>query len=217
MKISWLGHSAFLLEESTGTKILTDPFSEDLVGYAMPKVSCDAVTVSHDHRDHNYLEGVIGEPQIIDTFGAYEVKGVYVWGSRSFHDASGGEDRGNNLIFKFRADGVEVCHMGDIGESVKASFVESIGTTNVLLIPIGGVYTIDAVQAKEYVDILMPDVVIPMHYKTKDCSINIAKLDDFLELFDEEQVEYLDGNAIELSRSYFDGEDTKVLVLKKPN
>ena len=112
-------------------------------------------------------------------------------------------------------DGVEICHMGDIGEDCSVMLVESIMPVNVLLIPVGGNYTIDAEQAKEYVDRLMPDVVIPMHYKTKDCDFDIDKVNEFLSFFDDEDIVYVDSNTVEFDRADFDGESTKVYVLEK--
>lgn len=112
-------------------------------------------------------------------------------------------------------DGVDVCHMGDIGEECNAILVESLMPVNVLLVPVGGNYTIDAQQAKEYVDRIMPDVVIPMHYKTKDCEFDIDKVNEFLSLFDDENIVYADSCTVEFDRADFDGEETKVLVLDK--
>lgn len=214
MKITWLGHSSFMLEESTGTTIVTDPY-HSYVGYDMPKVDADIVTVSHAHNDHNCISNVGGNPTVLNRAGAYEIGGVHIMASRSYHDNQKGAERGNNLIFKYRMDGVDVCHMGDIGEDCNPVLVESIMPINVLLIPIGGNYTIDANMAKEYVDRIMPDVVIPMHYKTKDCDFDIDKIHDFINLFDDENVVYIDGNTVEFDRADFDGEETKVFVLER--
>lgn len=214
MKITWLGHSSFRLEESTGTTVVTDPF-HPYVGYDMPDVSADVITVSHGHEDHAHISAVSGDPTVIRNAGFYEIGGVHLFAQKSFHDQNKGADRGANLIFKIRMDGVEVCHMGDIGEDCSAMLVESIMPVNVLLIPVGGTYTIDSAEAKEYVDKIMPDVVIPMHYKTKDCNFDIAKLNEFLDLFDDEDVVYQDSHTVEFDRADFDGERTKVLVLNK--
>lgn len=217
MKITWLGHSAFRLEESTGTAVVTDPYSEGLVGYRMRKVTADAVTLSHHHRDHDDLSRIEGDPEILDTVGFWELKGVDVTSMHSWHDSAQGAERGPNLIFKYRMDGVDLCHLGDIGEECDAQTGDLIGTVNVLMIPVGGNYTIDAAQAKEYVDFLMPDIVIPMHYRTPSCEIDIGKLDEFLDLFDEEQIVYADGDTIEVDREYFDGDRTKVVVFSDKN
>lgn len=217
MKIKWLGHSAFLLEESTGTKVVTDPFDENVVGYSMTKTNADIVTVSHNHDDHACL-GALSDAKdatIIKTAGAYEIDGVHIIGINSAHDESGGAKRGRNTIYKYRIDGVDVCHMGDIGEECSIKLAEAIGSVNVLLIPIGGNYTIDAEQAKEYVDFLMPDIVIPMHYKTSGCNLDIDKPDKFIRLFDDENVCEYDTDVIELDRTVFEGDETKVIVLSR--
>ena len=212
MKITWLGHSAFLLEESTGTTVVTDPYGESIVGYRMRQVTADAVTLSHHHRDHDEVGRVAGSPQVFDTVGAWEVKGVDITSMHSWHDPEQGSKRGPNLIFKYRMDGVGLCHLGDIGEECDAETGDLIGTVNVLMIPVGGNYTIDAAQAKEYVDFLMPDIVIPMHFRTPSCAVDIGRLDDFLDLFDDEQIVRVDGDTLEVDREYFDGDSTKVIV-----
>ena len=181
----------------------------------MPKVDADIVTVSHAHNDHSYVSAVGGDPTVINRAGAYEIGGVHILAQRSYHDDQKGALRGQNIIFKYRMDGVDVCHMGDVGEECNAILVESLMPVNVLLIPVGGNYTIDAVQAKEYVDKIMPDVVIPMHYKTKDCEFDIDKINEFLDLFDDENIVSAEGPTVEFDRADFDGEDTKVLVLER--
>ena len=215
MKIQWLGHSSFKLEESTGTSIVTDPFEESVVGFPMPKVNANAVTISHKHSDHNVVSKVGGNPIVIDELGGFEVEGIHIQSFQSYHDHHMGTKRGDNLIFKFRMDGVEVCHLGDIGEECNIRVVETIMPVNILLIPVGGKYTIDAVEAKEYVDKIMPDIVIPMHYRTKDSIMDIDKVSDFIDLFPEEDVVYAESDSVELDRADFDGESTKVIVLDK--
>ena len=212
MRIEWLGHSAFKLTESTGTTLLTDPFDGDLVGYPMGDTGeIDVVTISHKHADHNYLKGVSGDPLVINRQGAFEVAGVHISSIATKHDDKNGELRGNNIIFKYRMDGVDVCHLGDIGEPCNINLIELIGSVDILLIPVGGNYTIDAEQAKEYVDLLMPDIVIPMHYKSKGVSIDIDKLDAFLKLFDDSDIIY-NNCPVDFDRTEFEGENTKVLV-----
>lgn len=181
----------------------------------MPDVDADIVTVSHAHNDHCCVSKVGGDPTVLNRAGAYEIGGVHILASRSYHDDKKGSLRGDNLIFKYRMDGVDVCHMGDIGEECNAILVESLMPVNILLIPVGGNYTIDAKEAKEYVDRIMPDVVIPMHYKTKDCEFDIDKVNEFLSLFDDENIVYADSTTVEFDRADFDGEETKVLVLDK--
>lgn len=214
MKIEWLGHSCFKLTESTGTTIIADPFDKSIVGFDMPKSGADVVTCSHQHKDHNAVVNVDGAPIVLSECGFWEIKGVEILSMHSYHDDKSGKKRGDNCIFKYRMDGVDLCHMGDIGEECTVRLAEGIGSVNVLMIPVGGNYTIDAVQAKEYVDIIMPDVVIPMHFKTPSSQVDIDKLDEFLDLFEEEQIVEIDSQALEVDRAYFEGDNTKVIVFK---
>ena len=213
MKIQWLGHSCYKLTESTGTSIMTDPYN-DYIGYKMEPTEADVVTVSHSHKDHNAVQNVLGNPTIIDSVGTWEIGGVSITTLLSSHDPEEGKLRGQNNIYTYRMDGIDICHMGDIGEELSVQVGESIGSVNILFIPVGGNYTIDAEQAKEYVDFLMPDVVIPMHYKTENCNLDIDTIDKFLDLFDEDQIIYVDGDSAEFDREMFEGDNTKIYVFK---
>ena len=213
MKIQWLGHSCFKLTESTGTTVVTDPYSD--VGYTMPCVTADAVTISHDHYDHNNLAAVAGSPVVFTKPGVFDIKGVRITGTASHHDAEEGKLRGKNIIFKYRMDGLDICHMGDIGHECTPQLLESILPVNVLLIPVGGTYTIDCEQAKEYVDLLMPEIVIPMHYKTKSLTLDIDRPEAFLRSFDEEDVTISEDDYVELDRDDLDEQSTKVILLRR--
>ncbi len=218
MKIKWLGHSSFVLTESTGTTVLTDPFDPNMVGYSAAPQKVDIVTMSHGHADHNYIKGVAEYDKVIDKAGTYEHEGIHIVGIPSFHDDEEGKARGKNVIFKFGMDGVSVCHMGDIGEPCSPELVERLLPVNVLLIPVGGNYTVDAEQAKEYVERLMPDIVIPMHYKIKHCELDIDKVDQFERLFDDDCVE--DGvDELDLDRVDFsaDRKSTRLVIMNKSN
>ncbi len=214
MKIQYLGHSSFKLTESTGVSVITDPY-DDSVGYTMPEVSADAVTISHHHYDHDSVAKVNGNPVVLDRETGYILKdSVEISSIKSFHDKCRGKQRGENIIFKFRMDGLDVCHLGDLGEDCSSDLIEMILPVNVLLIPVGGNYTIDAAMAKEYVDRIMPDIVIPMHYRAKGCKVDIDKVDDFLDEFDGEAVVVQAGNVIEISRDNLDGEQTTIIVME---
>lgn len=213
MKIEYLGHSCFKLTESTGTSVVCDPYDAS-VGYEMPRVSADAVTVSHHHYDHDNVGAVDGNPVVIDKECSYSLTGVEINAIKSFHDGSRGKLRGENIIFKFRMDGLDICHLGDLGEACSAELIDAILPVNVLLIPVGGTYTIDAEMAKEYVDRIMPDLVIPMHYRGKGCKLDIDKVDEFTDLFDADSVQEADGCEIELERSYLSGA-SKVVILRR--
>lgn len=214
MKIEYLGHSCFKLTESTGTSVVCDPFDSS-VGYELPQVSANAVTVSHRHYDHDNTAGVGGNPVILDKECSYDLPGVEITSIKSFHDEARGKKRGENVIFKFRMDGIDVCHLGDLGETCSTELIENILPVNVLLIPVGGTYTIDAGMAKEYVDRIMPDIVIPMHYKTKALKIDIDRVDEFLELFDETtQITSAEGE-VEILRDDLNGESTEIILMKR--
>ena len=215
MKIEWLGHSSFLLEESTGTSIVTDPYEGEYVGIPYPKVRADIVTISHGHHDHNAVKAVQGDPKVIDRVGFWEIDGVDINTLESNHDHHGGTRRGKNLICKFRLDGVDVVHMGDIGEEITPELGEAIGPVNVLLIPVGDNYTIGAEQAKEYVDFLMPDIVIPMHYREKGKKLDVDRVEEFTDLFDEEEVENEEESEIDISREDLGGDSTKIIVMER--
>lgn len=215
MKIKWLGHSSFVLTESTGISVLTDPFDPETVGYDFDAPTADVVTVSHDHSDHNYLNGVRGYKQVFDTSGKFEYEGIHITGISSYHDDCDGAKRGKNIIYKFGMDGVNICHLGDIGEPCSPELIERLLPVNVLMIPVGGNYTIDAEMAKEYIDRLMPEIVIPMHYKIKHCELDIDKIDQFARLFDNECVEE-DVAELELDRTDFDeGSSTRIVIMEK--
>jgi len=146
--------------------------------------------------------------------GTYDLCGVTVYGLMSYHDHKKGALRGRNIVYKIRMDGVDICHLGDIGEELSPMLAELIGSINVLMIPVGGRFTINAKQAKEYVDMLMPDIVIPMHYMLEGYNTDLDELEDFLKLFDEENIEFAE-EVIELDRTDFDGERTRIIVPKR--
>jgi L-ascorbate metabolism protein UlaG (beta-lactamase superfamily) len=214
MKIEYLGHSSFRLTESTGTTIVTDPY-ESAIGLEMPATEADAVTISHKHYDHNNVKAVKGNPVVLDKECSREIGGVHISSIKSYHDNAHGKERGENLIFKFRMDGIDVCHLGDLGEDCSSELIDLLLPVNVLLIPVGGTYTIDAAMAKEYVDRLMPEIVIPMHYKTKKHKLDIDKFESFTELFDEENVEYCTQPYLEILRDDIHEQDTKVIVMEQ--
>ena len=217
MKIRYRGHSCFQLTESTGTSIVTDPYGD--VGFDLPCISADVVTVSHDHYDHNNVKAVKGNPVVIDKEGNYEIGGVGITAIRSWHDNESGDKRGENLIFKFRMDGLEICHLGDLGEECSSSLLELLLPVHVLIIPVGGTYTLDAEQAKEYVDRIMPSIVIPMHYKTKGLDMDIDKVSEFTDLFDgsdaEGEIAELGDDELELFRDDITEESTKIIVMER--
>jgi len=181
MKIKWLGHSCFLFTSNSGIRIITDPF-DDTVGYRLPEEKADIVLTSHDHFDHNYIEAVKGSFVHVNKPGSTTVKGIPVTGVSTYHDEKNGSKRGKNIVFKLDIDGVKVCHCGDLGHILTEEQVREIGDVDVLLVPVGGTFTVDAAGAMQVVKQLKPAVTIPMHFKTEDLSFNIDGVEKFLEL-----------------------------------
>ena len=178
MDISWLGHSCFRIK-GTHAVIIADPYSPDL-GYSLGKPTAQIVTVSHQHPGHSYVQGVGGEPRSVNGPGEYEISGVLIIGMATFHDEEKGSKRGKNTIYLMEIDEVSVCHLGDLGHVPTAEQVEEIEDVDVLLLPVGGVSTIDAPMAAEVVRQLDPKVVVPMHYKTEALNRQLEPVDKFL-------------------------------------
>ncbi len=213
MKIQYLGHSCFRMQFNGGLTVVTDPYTK--VGYELPKgLTADVVTVSHGHFDHNYLPAVQYNC-VLSNAGAYSINGVTFEGIESFHDGAQGSLRGKNIIFKIIADGLTICHFGDLGEIAYPELLAKIGKVDVLLLPIGGTYTIDALQAKEYMEKLSPKLVIPMHYKPQDGGLDIAGSESFLQLVkDYKQTACLNGEAV-LNLDDLSKEKTEILYMER--
>ncbi len=183
MKIKFLGHAAFMITSEQGIKIITDPYKPGCFGggikYGAITESADIVTISHDHDDHNETN-IKGDPVFVRKPGKSEIKGIQITGIEVFHDKSGGKERGKDIIFNMKIDGMNVVHMGDVGHVISKAEAEKIGNVDILLIPVGGYFTIDARDAEEMINLLKPKVVIPMHYKTSKCEFPIAPIEDFI-------------------------------------
>ncbi len=178
MEITWLGHSCFKIKGKSGT-IITDPF-DSTSGYKLGKTTADIVTLSHDHPGHNYAAGIGGNPKVITGPGEYDIAGIFVYGVRTFHDIEKGKQRGNNTSYLIEIDDVKVCHLGDLGHVPSAAQVDEISDADVLLIPVGGESTLDATTAVEVVNLISPDIVIPMHYQTEASRPELDTLEKFL-------------------------------------
>jgi len=182
MIITWQGHSCFKIQDRVGSEgviVVTDPFDKK-IGLKVPSFEADIVTVSHQHHDHNNVGALRGNPFIIDSPGEYDRKGVLVEGIDSYHDLKSGDERGLNTIFRIELDDISLVHLGDLGQTLNNAQLERLAGTDILLIPVGGKYTIDAQQAVEVISQVEPRIVIPMHYKTKDLDMDIEGVDRFI-------------------------------------
>lgn len=179
MVITWYGQACFKIQSGDLT-VAIDPFSKD-IGLTPPRFKADIALVTHGHFDHNNAEALAGEPFLIAGPGEYDVKGVAVRGIRTFHDKSGGKERGLNTIYRIEMEGISLLHMGDFGEEkVRDETLEEIGDTDVLMIPVGGTYTITGSEAAKIVKQIEPAFVIPMHYKLPGVKANLEGPDAFL-------------------------------------
>ena len=179
MKIKWFGHSCFLLTSEKGIRVLTDPF-DNQVGYVLPTVEADIVTTSHGHYDHNYIQVVKGNFKHIDRPGVVEQYGIRITGVSAFHDEVQGAKRGKNIIYIFDMEGLRICHCGDLGHIPSQKQVAEIGRVDLLLVPVGGTYTVNAAEAMKVVELLKPKLTIPMHFKTQALSFSLDSVDKFL-------------------------------------
>lgn len=164
MDITFLGHSSFRIKGRTAS-VITDPFDPEMVGLKYSGAEADIVTVSHDHQDHNQTSLVKNVRRIVWGPGEYEIMGVSIIGLPSFHDDKGGSLRGKNTIYVFEMDGLRVVHLGDVGHELSEETVEAIGDVDILMVPVGGEYTVGPSGAAAIVRSIEPKLIIPMHYK----------------------------------------------------
>jgi len=210
MKIKWLGHASFLISSDSGARIITDPYEpNDKLRYGNINESADIVTVSHDHFDHGNVAAVKGNPQVVKDNA--RIEGIEFKGVPAFHDTAGGKERGKNTIFCFEVDGVKVCHLGDLGHGLTAEQVAAIGAVDVLLLPVGGFYTIDAAVASKTAEQLKPGVIIPMHFKSNKCDFPIATVEEFLR--GKKDISKPDASEVEFKAGELPS-TTQVIVLK---
>lgn len=214
MDISWLGLSSFYIRAKQ-TSIVTDPYTSGMVGFKFPKLQAGIVTVSHDHADHNNARAVQGEPHVVRGPGEYEISGVSIFGIPSYHDKTRGELRGSNTIYVLDVDGVRLCHLGDLGHKLDEGQVGEVGQVDILFIPVGGVYTIDAGEAAEVVSNLEPRVVIPMHYGAQALNQEVfGKLEGVDKFVKELGLEPVGGGKYSVTEDKLP-EEMQVVVLEK--
>ena len=180
LKIRWHGHACF--EITDDQTIITDPHDGKSIGIPTPSVTGDIVLISHNHYDHNSVKTVEKEnTKIINETRKRTLDSVSIKGYSSYHDENQGAKRGENIIFKFTVDAITFCHLGDLGHQLDDQLAKNLEGIDVLFIPIGGTYTLDATGAWDIINYIKPSVVIPMHYKIEGLSLPIAGVDPFLQ------------------------------------
>jgi L-ascorbate metabolism protein UlaG (beta-lactamase superfamily) len=207
--LRWLGHACFVLQAPKVT-IVFDPFPSDQVGYKPVTVRADVVLISHHHFDHDFVKGVEGKPKVIDTPSEHKIGAVRIVAFKTSH----GNGRGSNTVFIVEVAGLRIAHCGDLGVLPSDDEVKRWGRVDVLLVPVGGFYTIDADQAWQLVQRLKPAVVIPMHYGHPQSKIReLAPLDNFLK--GKRTVRRLRGNSVSLDKKALP-KGTEIWVLQAP-
>jgi L-ascorbate metabolism protein UlaG (beta-lactamase superfamily) len=212
MHITYLGHSCFKIQDKTtsdGITVLTDPYDKS-VGLRAPSLEADIVTISHGHADHNNKDAVRNTAFVVDTAGEYDVKGVLIEGVDSFHDEKNGAERGHNIIFRITVDDVSIVHLGDLGHILDTKQLERLSGADILLIPVGGKYTLDAKKAVEVVSQIEPRIVIPMHYKTEGVKMEIDGVEKFIK---ELGLKPRHEDKLKISKKELPVEDVELVVL----
>jgi len=211
MDITWLGHASFKIK-GRAASVVTDPYDEQ-IGLKLPKVEADIVTVSHDHHDHNAISKVLANPFIVSGPGEYEIKGVNIIGVSSFHDNKKGQLRGSNTLYNIKIENINIAHLGDLGQDeLTGEQVENLGNVDIVLVPVGSVYTIDASTAAKIVAALEPSIIIPMHYYDKDSNLDLEPVDKFLKEMGKEEV--LPINKLSITKERLPDEPQVILLEK---
>ena len=199
MLIQHIGHAEFLIVTESGYRIVTDPYDASC-GYPIRKIQADAVLVSHHHQDHDAVENVTGDPRVIDTAGIYTLAGdVRVTAVQAYHDDAQGKKRGETLLFLIETERLRTVHLGDLGDGLTQTQSDLLKGADVLMIPVGGFFTIDAKKARDIADALAAKIILPMHYKTEyNAGWPIEGVKAFTDLYAPEEIR-LDGNALRVT------------------
>lgn len=215
MDITWNGHACFSIRGKSAA-LVVDPFKG--IGLKEPKLEANILLISHGHDDHSNVAAVTGDPYVIDTAGEYESHGVMIEGIPTFHDDKEGTERGRNIVWSLTFEGIHLVHLGDLGHQLSDAVVERLGDIDVLFIPVGGVYTIDAKGAAEVVKKLQPRVTVPMHYDVPGLALSkkLGGVDAFLKETGAKTVK-LDKKTWKLKPTDLPEDDSKVVVFPSPS
>lgn len=216
MNITWYGQSCFQISSTQGknnhVSIVIDPFDEN-TGLRPPRLQADVLLVTHDHHDHNNVKAVSGQPLVITGPGEYEIKGAFIQGILGFHDNSQGTQRGNVTIYTIETEEMRICHLADLGQKeLSSDQLDKIGDVDILMIPAGGVYTIEAAEAVKIIAQIEPKIIIPMHYKIPKLKIKLDAIDKFLKAMGIRKIEPLPKFSIK--KKDISPEETKIIVLQ---
>lgn len=198
MDIRWYGHSCFKITNNRGEAVLFDPCDPD-TGYNLSGIKADIVLCSHQHHDHNYVSAVTGSPIVVTEPGEYQINGVSIRGRRFYHDNKKGALRGANTVFSVWMEGMHVLHLGDLGHIPSESEFKEIGSVDILFLPVGGVYTINAPEAAEVAGRIHPRVIIPMHYQTPQLRFRLDDLAPFLRYMGRSRIHRLNQSEAAIS------------------
>ncbi len=215
--IKWFGHAFFTITLSNGYTIAIDPHDGLSIGLKRPSVEADLILVTHDHFDHNAVDVARknGTRIFKSFYGETEIDNIRIKGYRTFHDKVGGRRRGENTVYKIVAEGISIAHMGDLGHIIGDELVNELKNIDVLMIPVGGVYTIGPDEAWEIVSMIQPRITIPMHYWIKGLTLPLHRIDDFLAYVKKVRVERLETNTLEIDAETLPSERV-VAILKPP-
>jgi len=218
MQIRYLGHAAFLLTTEGGLRLITDPYEPGAfggaIGFGAIPDEADIVTVSHAHVDHGDVASLSGRPVAYREPGQFQVDGITLKGVATYHDTTRGQERGPNIVWVVGAEGLQVCHLGDLGAVLEAGEVRSVGPVDVLLVPVGGTFTIDAAGARRVAGLLKPRLVIPMHYRTPKVKLDLDPVDTFLQAMRGERVVRQEaGSDLHITSGNLPKEPGEVVVL----
>ncbi len=179
MQIIWYGHSCFLIKTSIGKRILIDPFSNNL-GYENNFPKSDLITISHSHFDSSYINDINNTTKIINESGGFHLNFLDIEGFNSFHDKCNGLKRGSNIIFVFKDNNLSICHLGHLGHIPCSLILEKLKDIDILLIPIGGHFTLDGFESAKLCSLISPKYIVPMHYKTNKTSLYLDDPKNFI-------------------------------------
>jgi L-ascorbate metabolism protein UlaG (beta-lactamase superfamily) len=211
MIIQWLGQSAFKIQDKELT-IAIDP--HDKTGLKMPKFQADLLLITHDHDDHNNVKAIKGTPFIINGPGEYEVKNVFVYGLKAFHDNKEGTERGKITCYVIEINGVKIAHLSDLGQdNLNERQLSILEGVDILLIPVGGIYTINGTGAVKIISQIQPRIIVPMHYKIPGLKIKLEPVETFLKEFGVNDPEKMD--KLKIQKKDLPQEETKVIILNK--